>query len=118
MKKSKTSTKKTIRKAVKAPIVRKTIKRQKEPVGKLIEDKEREIILRQAKVFGVTELIMQLKDPTLMEIKEEVAMRYFGPEEVAMAEALEQGGDVRFFETTNAIIYLSNNGYAGMTAKS
>lgn len=81
----------------------------------LMNDKQREIWTRKAKMFGNAYLLAQFKDPTLMEVSEETASVYFGPDEIGLIEAREKGGEIHYFETSQSIIYLANNGYAGMT---
>lgn len=101
----------------KTQVVRRNVVKAKETAGLLMDDKQREIWTRKAKMFGNAFLLAQFKDPTLMEVSEETALQYFGPDEIGLIEAREKGGEIQYFETSESAIYLANNGYAGMTVK-
>lgn len=106
------------KKTAKKSIIKKRVtRRSTRSKGSLVDDTQRFALIRSAKAFGSSVLLQDLQDPTLMQIPEEVGLKYFGPQDIGIIEAKNKGGTVTYVETTNAVIYLSDNGYAGRTLK-
>lgn len=103
--------------ASKKPLLLRTTIEMNQQFSEFVDDAQRASLIQKAKSFGSKELLDDIKDPTLVEVDAETALAYFGLNEPGIVESQKKGGHIRFFENTNGVIYISNNGYAGRTQK-